>query len=74
MLTRASDGFVAMTPSLATLSPSLRLHTAEAPVLQDVRVDARPPGADRTRQAVTSSRRRGPVLIEIFPKHDDFAV
>ena len=32
------------------------------------------PGARHAVRSGTSSRRRGPILIEIFPKHDDFAV
>jgi tetratricopeptide (TPR) repeat protein len=50
-----------------------RMHKDEAPVLQDYAVSM-------AQQAMsTLSRRyqftpRGPILIEIFPKHDDFAV
>ena len=44
---------------------------ARARRLRDAR---RARGARRACRSATSSRRRGPILIEIFPKHDDFAV
>ena len=51
----------------------LRMDKAEAPVLQEYALGL-------ARQALTTLGRRyqftpqGPILIEIFPKHDDFAV
>src|SRR6185295_16131762 len=51
----------------------MRLHKDEAPVLQDYAMPL-------ARQALTTLAGkyeftpRGPILIEIFPKHDDFAV
>jgi tetratricopeptide (TPR) repeat protein len=51
----------------------VRMHPDEAPVLRDFAVDL-------AHQALTTLERRynfavtGPILIEIFPKHDDFAV
>jgi tetratricopeptide (TPR) repeat protein len=51
----------------------LRMHKDEVPVLQDATVAL-------AKQALTTLGRRyqvevkGPILIEVFPKHDDFAV
>ena len=51
----------------------LRLHKDEAPVLQEyaVSVAHQALNAMAARYAFTP---RGPILVEIFPKHDDFAV
>ena len=52
----------------------VRLHKDEAPVLQEYAAAARAAGA---RDAVAKRYEftpKGPILIEIFPKHDDFAV
>jgi Flp pilus assembly protein TadD len=51
----------------------LRMHKDEAPLLQDYAMSL------AHRALVTLSRRygftpKGPILVEIFPKHDDFAV
>jgi hypothetical protein len=63
------DGFVTMTEGDLVL----RMHKAEAPVLQEYALTL-------ARQALTTLGKRyaftpkGPILIEMFPKHDDFAV
>jgi tetratricopeptide (TPR) repeat protein len=51
----------------------LRIHTEEAPVLKEY---ALPLARDALRTLSTRYEftPRGPVLIEIFPRHDDFAV
>jgi len=51
----------------------LRMHKSEAPVLQDY-VLALSHKALTTLAARYEFTPRGPILIEIFPKHDDFAV
>lgn len=51
----------------------VRLDKAEAPVLQDYAV----PLAHKALETLAARYRfvpRGPILIEIFPRHDDFAV
>ena len=49
------------------------MHKDEAPVLQDYAL-ALAQQALATLSKRYSSRRKGPILIEMFPKHDDFAV
>ena len=57
----------------ATATLVIRMHKDEAPVLQEYAVPL-------AQQALTTLSKRyqftpkGPILIEIFPKHDDFAV
>src|SRR5438094_5249965 len=51
----------------------MRLHKDEAPVLQDYAM-ALTHQALSTLSARYEFTPRGPILIEIFPKHDDFAV
>ena len=63
------DGFVTMRDGDIVI----RLHKDEAPVLGDFAM------ATAKKALATMSKRydftpRGPILIEIFPKHDDFAV
>jgi tetratricopeptide (TPR) repeat protein len=51
----------------------LRLHPDEAPILREYAI----PLAERALAALSKTygfTPRGPVLIEIFPRHDDFAV
>ena len=51
----------------------LRIDKAEAPVLQDYAL----PLARRALDTLSKRYQftpKGPILIEIFPKHDDFAV
>ena len=63
------DGFVTSTDGDIVL----RMHKAEAPVLQDYTLTL-------AKQALATLGKRyaftpkGPILIEMFPKHDDFAV
>ena len=52
----------------------MRMDKDEAPVPAGLRAAARAPGARRRCRSATGSRPKGPILIEIFPKHDDFAV
>lgn len=51
----------------------VRMHPEEAPVLREYAVDLAH-RALRTLEARYEFKVQGPVLIEIFPKHDDFAV
>ena len=52
----------------------MRLHKDEAPVLQEYAMPLAHQALDDAGGDATSSRRRARSSIEIFPKHDDFAV
>ena len=52
----------------------VKLSKDEAPVLKEYAVRARAPGARRDWRRKYEFTPKGPILIEMFPKHDDFAV
>jgi tetratricopeptide (TPR) repeat protein len=80
------DGYDVVTLNLLTMLDSLekfatvrdgdlivRMHQDEAPVLQDYAI----PLAHEALKALSARYEftpKGPILVEIFPKHDDFAV
>jgi tetratricopeptide (TPR) repeat protein len=81
-----ADGFDRITLNLLTMLDNLdkfatirdgdlvfRMSKDEAPVLQEYAVPLAHQALD-TLSARYEFRPRGPILVEIFPKHDDFAV
>lgn len=51
----------------------VRLHPSEAPILKEYVLSLAQEALD-TMSALYSIEIRGPILIEVFPRHDDFAV
>ena len=53
---------------------TMRLHPDEAPVLREHALPLARDALRHARRALSRAHRNGPILIEIFPRHDDFAV